>query len=755
MNKIDFNKTDKSVGILDVPWINNFGAVLISYALQHVTMELGYNPEIINYVHIKKIPIKSRIKNKLYSTLRSGIRFIKKILGTAKSNTAPAKKICNAQMPDNFGDFKRKHLRYSKPFSYITQKDFPIYARYIVGSDVVWKPARIKSEEKKLYFLKFAPKQSVKIAYAASIGTNDKELLKSIKGIFRRNINRYDFISLREKESAEFVSQFTNKNVETVIDPTLLLKRDIYDRLEKEATNKIKDKYIYLYNLSDNDDIIKFAEQQAEKLSCKIVYYGFKNYPGREKYLLEFTRFDGPAEFLNRIKEAEMVITDSFHGTVFSVMFHKSFYTFARDNINVRMQNLLNIIDLPDRFIEEYDENQTYPDEKIDFNKVDKVIEAEREKGISFLKTALSSEIKKQVKGLVVTKEENCCGCEACAQICPVKCIDIKINTKGMSEPVVDRKRCINCDACEHVCPVINSHYKSDQNRFFACTNMDAVAAKSTSGGMFLAFSKKIFAERGVVYGAAFDKDMNLRHMPAYNLSEIVPMQGSKYIQSKIGDTYAEIKKDLNNDKKVMFVGTPCQSAALNRYLKKEYDNLLIADLVCMGVPGHGIWNKHLNELPKKIVDASFREKGNRWIRGNNNMHYFYSDGSNEIIPAHEDNYYHCFLQGLSQREACLSCRFKEYRSGSDITLGDFWGVENFKKDLYSPKGVSLVITHTSKGLDYLESISGNIVINEISEEEAVKENQRILTPMFRSGARDKFFERLERNTLRDSADGL
>ena len=149
MNKIDFNKTDKSVGILDVPWINNFGAVLISYALQHVTMELGYNPEIINYVHIKKIPIKSRIKNKLYSTLRSGIRFIKKILGTAKSNTAPAKKICNAQMPDNFGDFKRKHLRYSKPFSYITQKDFPIYARYIVGSDVVWKPARIKSEEKR------------------------------------------------------------------------------------------------------------------------------------------------------------------------------------------------------------------------------------------------------------------------------------------------------------------------------------------------------------------------------------------------------------------------------------------------------------------------------------------------------------------------------------------------------------------------------------------------------------------------------
>lgn len=196
-----------------------------------------------------------------------------------------------------------------------------------------------------------------------------------------------------------------------------------------------------------------------------------------------------------------------------------------------------------------------------------------------------------------IQNKQDCCGCAACVQRCPKRCISMKEDNEGFLYPVVDESVCIDCGLCEKVCPIINRPEKLPVKEVLAVKNRnEAERMASSSGGVFIALAKKTIEKGGVVFGAVFDENWEVMHTYAETLDEVKPMMGSKYLQSRIGNSFRDAEKFLKEGREVLFTGTPCQVTALHNYLRKDYLNLLSVDFLCHGVPSPGVWRKYLDE---------------------------------------------------------------------------------------------------------------------------------------------------------------
>ena len=255
----------------------------------------------------------------------------------------------------------------------------------------------------------------------------------------------------------------------------------------------------------------------------------------------------------------------------------------------------------------------------------------------------------------------------------------------------------------------------------------------------------KIINDGGVVFGAAFDKNFYLRHTYVNNEEDVYIFRTSKYIQSDIGDSYCKAKEILNKGKKVLFTGTPCQIEGLLCYLGKEYDNLYTQDIICHGVPSPLVWRKYLDYRRKKDKkvpnDVKFRNKDNGWKKYN--LKFTYDDKIYKKNQS-EDLYMRSFLNNLSLRDSCYECNFKKYDRLSDITLGDFWGIENIDSNFDDNKGTSLVIIHSNKGEELINSIKENILIKSIDLNEAIKYNASYIKSTKKDEKRRDFFRELD-----------
>lgn len=278
----------------------------------------------------------------------------------------------------------------------------------------------------------------------------------------------------------------------------------------------------------------------------------------------------------------------------------------------------------------------------------------------------------------------------------------------------------------------------------YACVNMEPeICSKSSSGGVFPLAAKSVINEGGVVFGARFDHEWEVIHDVASTFERVEAFLGSKYLESKIGNTYAEAEKYLKNGQKVLFSGTPCQIAGLKSYLRGDHENLITVDLVCHGVPSRLIWKQYLQRTcgNKKIKNVFFRDKTNGWL--DYSLKVELEEGGYIQKPRNLDLFMRGFIQGAYLRPSCYSCCFQSGRNMSDLTMGDFWKVNQICPDMYNEMGTSLVFVRTEKGKKLFEEISKFMKVKQIAAERIETENL-VEKPSYR----DALFDRSEKEIL-------
>lgn len=328
-----------------------------------------------------------------------------------------------------------------------------------------------------------------------------------------------------------------------------------------------------------------------------------------------------------------------------------------------------------------------------------------------------------------------CFGCMACVSKCPKQCIKIKEGKLGHLYPEVT-KDCIDCGLCLKICPSYNNQpFTSALHTWAVWRDDEELRSQSSSGGMASAISEYIISEGGIVYGCAFVPDFSFKHIRCSTIDDLQKLKGSKYVQSDIHEVYKSITNDLKSGLKVLFIGTPCQVSGIKMFFNKAQGNLFTIDLICHGVPSV----KMLKEsLPPKILHKNF---GNISFRFNTKYHFSIKNDSSETIyerPLNKDLFLKSFFTALTYRESCHNCKFARGERISDVTLGDFWGLDvDVVKDV--EKGVSLCFANTEKGYKLISEVTGITKI-ERPLSEAISGNKQLQKPM-KANIRSKIFE--------------
>ncbi|MCR2049083.1 Coenzyme F420 hydrogenase/dehydrogenase, beta subunit C-terminal domain [Acetatifactor muris] len=339
-------------------------------------------------------------------------------------------------------------------------------------------------------------------------------------------------------------------------------------------------------------------------------------------------------------------------------------------------------------------------------------------------------------------EKEDCCGCSACMSICPVGAITMKSDAHGFEYPYIDEKKCIDCGRCRSVCPLNNQEGKGEKKdlKAFAVKNRDEnIRRNSSSGGVFYELAKDIIQRGGTVYGACFDEDFQVLHLRGESLGDVCKMQGSKYVQSNLAGIFKSVKEDLMADKTVLFTGCPCQVDGLKQYLKDcKKDGLVTCDLICHGVNSPRVWKDYLAYISRKrkIQNIYFRDKLWGWHEFSmkiqmNQKEYLES-------PSY-DFFFQAFFSSFILRNSCFSCKYANLYRKSDITIGDFWGIEHVFPEFDDDKGVSLVLVNTPEGQEYFSHISENVIVVETEIEDCMQPSLR--NPVKRPNNYDKFWE--------------
>ena len=345
-----------------------------------------------------------------------------------------------------------------------------------------------------------------------------------------------------------------------------------------------------------------------------------------------------------------------------------------------------------------------------------------------------------------INSKQNCCGCYACYNICPKQCITMKADNEGFWYPNIDKNKCINCNLCENVCPIINKpkSYLYEEKSYAVFNKDEKIRLESSSGGIFSLLAEYVINKYGIVYGAVFDEEFNVKHIKITSLKDIELLRGSKYVQSKINDIFKSIKFDLINNKLVLFTGTPCQIAGLQSFLQRKYDNLILMDIVCHGVPSPLIWQKYINKLKKNykqnIKTIYFRDKSTGWKKYS--IKFLFDKDEYKNI-GFKDIYMKGFLNDIYLRPSCYNCKFKGIERISDITVADFWGIENIFPKIDDDKGTSLVVIHTEKGKRLFDKLSEKMIFNEVNLNEVVKYNLSMVRSAKYNKKREPFFVEL------------
>lgn len=699
------------VGILTFHNANNFGALLQTFALQNTLKGLNCDVTILNY-HNQFVS--APLKKPNWLNYRNYVKYFQDL--AEYKNT-----LCKN---NKFQQFSHNYLNLSE---LIEPKDLmsigEFYDMVFCGSDQIWNNSITGNDYH--YYLDFIPSKK-KCSYAASIGKErlSNEDLPKVLSL----LSDFRTISVREESAKNALKDQIGIESQRVLDPTLLLKPQDYKRLIKHSNLNLKKPYILVYMLVYSKTLLKSAHRLSEntKLPVYIINASGKRMKGKNIFS-DISIEDWLFLFAN----SSYILTNSFHGTAFSINFHKPFFVELlpdRINANSRLKDILNLFKLEDRLIS----NGKVNNKKMNFSEVDEILEKERKYSYDFLRKSLEGHYipqkQKEECSILRTPNEYCSGCTLCKEICPVNAIEMDTNINGFLYPKIQYDKCIQCGKCVNFCP-FNNYQFTDKNKipnhiYAANSKSTEIINKSSSGGAFYELASFILKKQGHVYGAAFTSDFKLKHKCVDSINQLDSLMGSKYVQSEMIGILDSIHEDLGKNKFVLFVGTPCQVAAVQEFCRDCNNTLYTCDLVCHGVPSPKLLTSYLDYCAQyfrsPIKNYIPRSKVMGWAH---NEVLEFENGKIEYKHPVSQSYKKIFHSSLGLRQSCYHCPFATLDRVGDLSLADYWGIEIQRPDLYRENGVSMILVNSEKGEQLLNQVN-NLNLAETSLETIIESKQ-------------------------------
>ena len=649
----------KNTAIVTWTTYRNFGTCLQAYALQKAVQSLGYSSRIID-----DAAIVAAYRKKRWSPLRT----LRSIPWLYPKRTEFVRK--NRQAELEYDIFRSKHMAIDHEWTYpedLTGR----YDAYIAGSDQIWSP-NVRFDG--FYYLDFTDRQ--KIAYAPSFGTADYPEDKA--ALVKPLLESFSALSVREEAGAEILRDKFSLDAKVVADPTMLLtKEDWENLLQKPLTHKDGKPYLLCYLLTYNkvyvDFVRKYCSDNGLDLKLLVVSPELVGIAEDEVYA-------GPLGFLEAVRGAETVMTDSFHGTIFSLLFQKDFHTFKRfkdgtsSSQNSRLENLLGKMGLTDRYISE--SSLRLSDRPIDYKEVGERVSQMRNDSLDYLREALGKD------------------------------------------------------------------YTRNQTAYVAYAKSVQERHEAASGGAASMIAKAFVEAGGVIYGCSQEAGVQIRHVRVENVEGIASLAGSKYVLSNTESVFAQVKDDLAAGRKVLFIGLPCQIAGIKKYVGATKEGLYTADLCCHGTPSQSLLREHidsvgLSSVADKVVFRTKEASGVKYV-------FRVYDINGECVydkPARKDWYMTGFMSGLFLRECCYSCPYAKRERGADLTLADHWAMgRSSNPEMILSKGLSTILINTSKGKELFQMASQYLAYEERPLKEAFR-NGRFIRPSEKPADHDSFVQ--------------
>lgn len=362
-----------------------------------------------------------------------------------------------------------------------------------------------------------------------------------------------------------------------------------------------------------------------------------------------------------------------------------------------------------------------------------------------------------------IKNKKDCCGCMACGDVCPKEAISFPRDNEGFWYPQVDSEKCVNCGLCEKVCPVlnlenVNKNKKEDLKVYGGYHNDIVIRFDSTSGGIFTALAQVMYSEKGYVSGAFYTDKFDVENYISNSKLDLRKLRSSKYVQSSAYGLYEKIKTLLDSGEKVLACGSPCQMAALRSYLNKDYDNLVVVDFLCRACNSPKVFHKYLESLESSyessIVAIKDKNKDHGWHSLARKITF--ENGKVYYGEGHDDNYRRGYHLNVFERPSCYGCKFKGVPRISDISLGDFWGIEQIEPSMDKNLGTSLIMVNSKKGVEFFEKAKSRLFVKEYTLDDIVRGNSQAIyggVEYPKSIDRNAFFEDLDKMSFDECAE--
>lgn len=687
-------KKHYDIALSGIWWGSNYGSCLNGYAVYNVLKSMGLSVLLINK--------HNATANDWEITDTHNARFMRKFY--------PADEV-SPVIP-----FNRLHELNN------------ICDAFLTGSDQIWN-YNINSKFDMAFLLNFVEDSKRKISFATSFGhgydKTPKDKLQQSIDLF----HRYNAISVREQNGVDICKNVFGVKASVVLEPVFCLESDEYYKLAEQSElsgyAEKNEPYILTYILDPTPEKRR-AIQYYSKISGMKAINILDGNPGNynvHKQALDLPNTMGKIgaeDMMKLYKGCSFVISDSFHGTAFAIIFGKPFISITNFGRGaVRFGELLGKFGLTDRLVPNPREIPEDPKffEPVDFTHANEVMASERARSIEWLKNAIETPLDKMPTILVpnaavTTKLDKnmCTGCGACVSVCPVDALSLKPDDIGYYRSTIDYDRCINCGLCSKTCPALelpqNNNTKEPTCYEFIAADKN-VLYRSSSGGIFPTLAHEVFRRNGAVAGVAWKDDFSAEHIIIDNEADLPKLQKSKYFQSYVGDIYRRIKEKLDNGVFVLFSGCPCQVTGLKAYLKKDYDNLLLVDILCGNAPSSMFFQKYIQDsFPNGLKEYQFRYKSESYKWDPITVKVTESNGDFEIRRGGtEDNYQRVYHNHTMCSKHCENCRYQAVPRFGDLSIGDFWGIGGKDNTISTDQGVSVILCNNEKGRRFLESI--------------------------------------------------